>query len=34
MTFVHLDGKNGAFQEHFQVKQRKGKPCFVCGAPH
>ena len=32
MAFVHLDGKKGAFQEHFQVKQRKGKPCFVCGA--
>ena len=33
MAFVQLDGKKGAFQEHFQVKQRKRKPCFVCGAP-
>lgn len=31
MAFVHLDGRKGAFQEHFQVKQRKGKPCNVCG---
>jgi formamidopyrimidine-DNA glycosylase len=33
MAFVHLDGDKGAFQEHFQVKRRKGKPCFVCGSP-
>ena len=32
MAFVHLDGKKGSFQEHFQVKRRKGKPCFVCGS--
>jgi formamidopyrimidine-DNA glycosylase len=32
MAFVHLDGKKGAFQEHFQVKRRKGEPCFVCGS--
>ncbi|TKJ30171.1 MAG: DNA-formamidopyrimidine glycosylase [Chloroflexi bacterium B3_Chlor] len=33
MAFVHLDGRKGAFQEHFQVKQREGKPCKVCGSP-
>jgi len=33
MAFVHLDGSKGGFQEHFQVKGRKGKPCFVCGTP-
>ena len=33
MAFVHLDGGRGDFQEQFQVKGRKGKPCFVCGAP-
>ena len=30
MAFVHLDGSVGAYQEGFQVKGRKGKPCFVC----
>jgi len=33
MAFVHLDGRKGAFQEHFLVKGRKGKPCLVCGLP-
>lgn len=33
MAFVHLDGSKGAFQEHFQVKGRKSKPCFVCNSP-
>ncbi len=33
MAFVHLDGSKGAFQEHFQVKGRKRKPCFVCNSP-
>jgi formamidopyrimidine-DNA glycosylase len=33
MAFVHLDGRKGSFQEHFQVKRRKAKPCFVCGSP-
>ena len=33
MAFVHLDGSKGDFQEQFQVKGRKGKPCFVCGTP-
>jgi formamidopyrimidine-DNA glycosylase len=33
MAFVHLDGSKGSFQERFQVKGRKGEPCFVCGAP-
>jgi formamidopyrimidine-DNA glycosylase len=33
MAFVHLDGSKGGFQEHFQVKGRKGKPCFICGTP-
>ena len=33
MAFVHLDGRKGAFQEHFRVKGRRGKPCFVCGSP-
>jgi formamidopyrimidine-DNA glycosylase len=32
MAFVHLDGSKGRFQDHFQVKGRKGDPCFVCGA--
>ncbi len=32
MAFVHLDGSVGAYQEGFQVKGRKGKPCFVCAA--
>jgi formamidopyrimidine-DNA glycosylase len=30
MAFVHLDGSRGRFQDHFQVKGRKGKPCLVC----
>jgi formamidopyrimidine-DNA glycosylase len=33
MAFVHLDGSKGRFQEHLQVKGRKGQPCFVCGSP-
>ncbi|NIN64940.1 MAG: bifunctional DNA-formamidopyrimidine glycosylase/DNA-(apurinic or apyrimidinic site) lyase [Anaerolineae bacterium] len=33
MAFVHLDGTKGAFQEQFQVKQRKGKPCHACNTP-
>jgi formamidopyrimidine-DNA glycosylase len=33
MAFVHLDGREGAFQEHCQVKGRQGQPCFVCGSP-
>jgi formamidopyrimidine-DNA glycosylase len=33
MAFVHLDGSEGAFQDHCQVKGRKGQPCFVCGSP-
>jgi len=33
MAFVHLDGTKGAFQEQFRVKQRKGKPCYVCKTP-
>jgi formamidopyrimidine-DNA glycosylase len=33
MAFLHLDGRKGAFQEHCQVKGRKGQPCFVCGSP-
>ncbi len=33
MAFVHLDGRKGSFQEHLQVKGRKGKPCLVCGWP-
>jgi formamidopyrimidine-DNA glycosylase len=33
MAFVHLNGTKGAFQEQFQVKQRKGKPCHVCNTP-
>ncbi len=33
MAFVHLDGRKGAFEERFQVKARKGEPCFVCGTP-
>ncbi len=31
MAFVHIDGRRGRFQEHFAVKQRRGKPCPVCG---
>ena len=33
MAFVHLDGSEGSYQESFQVKGRKGKPCFVCAMP-
>jgi formamidopyrimidine-DNA glycosylase len=33
MAFVHLDGSEGSYQESFQVKGRKGKPCFVCATP-
>ena len=33
MAFVHLDGSEGAYQESFQVKRRKGEPCFVCATP-
>ena len=33
MAFVHLDGRKGGFQEHFQVKGCEGKPCLVCGLP-
>jgi formamidopyrimidine-DNA glycosylase len=30
MAFLHLDGSEGSYQETFQVKGRKEKPCFVC----
>ncbi|MGA9348649.1 MAG: DNA-formamidopyrimidine glycosylase [Anaerolineae bacterium] len=33
MAFLHLDGSEGFYQESFQVKGRKGKPCFVCAMP-
>jgi formamidopyrimidine-DNA glycosylase len=33
MAFLHLDGSEGFYQETFQVKGRKGKPCFVCATP-
>jgi len=33
MAFLHLDGREGSFEEHFQVKRRKGEPCLVCGTP-
>lgn len=33
MAFLHLDGSEGSYQEGFQVKGRKGKPCFVCATP-
>lgn len=33
MAFVHLDGSKGRFQEHLQVKGRKGEPCPACGSP-
>jgi formamidopyrimidine-DNA glycosylase len=33
MAFLHLDGSEGCYQESFQVKGRKGKPCFVCAMP-
>ncbi len=33
MAFLHLDGSEGFYQETFQVKGRKGKPCFACATP-
>ena len=33
MAFLHLDGARGRSQERFQVKGRKGEPCFICGIP-
>jgi formamidopyrimidine-DNA glycosylase len=33
MAFLHLDGSEGCYQESFQVKGRKGRPCFVCAMP-
>ena len=33
MAFLHLDGSEGCYQETFQVKGRKGEPCFVCATP-
>ena len=33
MAFLHLDGSKGSYQESFQVKGRKGKPCFACAMP-
>ena len=33
MAFLHLDGSEGSYQETFQVKGRKGKPCFACATP-
>jgi len=33
MAFVHLDGSEGSYQESFQVKGRKGEPCFACATP-
>jgi len=33
MAFVRLDGSGGFYQETFQVKGRKGKPCFACATP-
>jgi len=33
MAFLHLDGSEGSYQESFQVKGRKGKPCFACATP-
>ncbi len=33
MAFLHLDGSEGSYQETFQVKGRKGEPCFVCATP-
>jgi formamidopyrimidine-DNA glycosylase len=29
--FRHVDGAQGAFQDLFQVHQREGRPCPVCG---
>jgi formamidopyrimidine-DNA glycosylase len=33
MAFLHLDGSEGRYQESFQVKGRKGRPCLVCATP-
>ena len=33
MAFLHLDGSEGCYQESFQVKGRKGRPCLVCATP-
>ena len=33
LTFVHLNGEKGKYQEHFKVHKRAGKPCLVCGTP-
>ncbi len=30
--FVHSDGSSGYFQQHYQVYDRAGLPCRVCGA--
>ncbi len=31
LTFVHLNGKKGEYQNHFKVHKREGKPCLICG---
>ncbi|MFZ0090094.1 MAG: bifunctional DNA-formamidopyrimidine glycosylase/DNA-(apurinic or apyrimidinic site) lyase [Solirubrobacteraceae bacterium] len=31
--FRHVDGAQGSFQDLFQVHQRAGEPCPVCGTP-
>ncbi len=31
LSFVHLNGKKGEFQNHFKVHKREGKPCPRCG---
>lgn len=31
--FVHVSGESGYFQHRFNVYGRKGKPCYICGAP-
>jgi formamidopyrimidine-DNA glycosylase len=31
--FRHVDGAQGSFQDLFQVHQREGQPCPVCGTP-
>jgi formamidopyrimidine-DNA glycosylase len=33
MAFLHLDGREGDYHESFQVKGRRGKPCFACATP-
>lgn len=33
MAFLHLDGSECSYQEIFQIKGRKGEPCFVCATP-